>query len=374
MFVFYHIAVTGGNKMKVLILTAKFGMGHISAAKAVSEEIKKNNKDADTVTVDLMEHIYPGINKIIYKTFNLLVHKMPKLYDALLYMDAYLSKFPLRGKFANAEIIQALVNEYKPDMIVSTWLISSKYIEAYKKKTGDAVPFITCITDIIAYNEWITGSTDAYMVGDEATKQSLISRGVDPDIIYVGGIPVRPVFGKRKSSRKDADSVREVLVMGGGLGLIPKADEILTGLNDMKNTHVTVITGGNQKLYKYLKKKHGTIEAVGYTDNVAYYMDRADVIVTKAGGSTLFESIRSEVPMFVIEPFLMQEKANAKYIEDKQIGKVIWRSRSGGRDGLRDLICDDLMRTEMKKNMRNINKNIEENNINNIIHSVSMCA
>ena len=56
-------------------------------------------------------------------------------------------------------------------------------------------------------------------------------------------------------------------------------------------------------------------------------MRGADLVITKAGGITLFEILHSQVPLFVIHPFLEQEMNNARYAAEKGFAKVIWGRR-----------------------------------------------
>jgi UDP-N-acetylglucosamine:LPS N-acetylglucosamine transferase len=84
------------------------------------------------------------------------------------------------------------------------------------------------------------------------------------------------------------------------------------------------IAGKNKKLYDELKEKYKNIEVLGYTEDISHYMRLSDVIISKPGGMTLFESIYCITPMFIIRPELMQEMYNARYIEEEGIGKVIW--------------------------------------------------
>ena len=81
----------------------------------------------------------------------------------------------------------------------------------------------------------------------------------------------------------------------------------------MPGITATVITGKNRKAYEAFQGKYEDIEVLGYTENISKYMKEADLVITKAGGITLFELIHCQVPLFVIHPFLEQEVNNARY-------------------------------------------------------------
>ena len=113
--------------------------------------------------------------------------------------------------------------------------------------------------------------------------------------------------------------------MGGGLGLIPHADTLLSALVATPNLHVTVITGKNEALRRELQQAYPSFTVLGYTDRVAEYMAKADLLLTKAGGITTFEAIHAGTPLCLLRPFLMQEEANARYVEQLGFGTVLWQ-------------------------------------------------
>ena len=131
--------------------------------------------------------------------------------------------------------------------------------------------------------------------------------------------------GARGSIPRPVDGPRELLVMGGGLGLIPHADTLLSALVATPNLHVTVITGKNEALRRELQQAYPSFTVLGYTDRVAEYMAKADLLLTKAGGITTFEAIHAGTPLCLLRPFLMQEEANARYVEQHGFGTVLWQ-------------------------------------------------
>lgn len=109
------------------------------------------------------------------------------------------------------------------------------------------------------------------------------------------------------------------------MGLIPHADTLLSALVATPNLHVTVITGKNEALRRELQQAYPSFTVLGYTDRVAEYMAKADLLLTKAGGITTFEAIHAGTPLCLLRPFLMQEEANARYVEQHGFGTVLWQ-------------------------------------------------
>lgn len=347
-FLLYHSSLEKGETdMKILILTAKFGNGHISAANAVRMQILQQYPQAEVAVVDLMPYIYPHTYPVIYTGFNYLVNSRPEIYNTLAKVDTLTCRFPWRTQVRHGLPIYQLIAQYNPDLIISTWLMTSKYVSSYKKYFHSRIPFITCITDIGAYPEWIADYTDAYLVGSEYTANTLKKAGVSPRSIYVGGIPVNPCFEKIHHEAP-APWKKKILVMGGGLGILPGIDRLLQELESRPEFQVTVITGHNQELYRHLKKTYPRIQAVGFTDTVAQYMQDADLIVTKAGGLTLSEAIHSETPIFVLDPFFQHERENAEYIEKENIGGIV---KSDDTKGIQDFV-EEISSTSFIENAR----------------------
>lgn len=352
--------------MKVLILTGRFGMGHVSAAQAVKEAMEEI-PGTEAVTVDIVHYLFPSASALIYKTFNVLSGRFSGLYNWINRMDERRNSVSMRRRMYQR--VDALMREEKPDAIVSTLPVASKYLGAYIKKSGRKIRYITCITDIMPHNEWISEESSAYMVGDEMTERILREKGVPAESIYVSGIPVRREFrteGVQRASKgkEDKKEKKEVLIMGGGLGLIPNPDELI---NELAGAHITVITGKNEKLREMLQKNHQEIETVGYTDRVSEYMRRADLLISKAGGVTVFEAIWSETPLFVLPPFLEQEKSNAEFASRRGVGVIGEKKGKSLALQISELLEDEPKRTAMNDNMKRMKEAYKHHSIREIV-------
>ena len=97
-------------------------------------------------------------------------------------------------------------------------------------------------------------------------------------------------------------------------------------------------------------------------------MKKADLIISKSGGITLFEAIYSETPIYVVNPFLLQEVKNAKFIEKRKIGQVVWDKESDIVNDILSLINDDKTISKMKSNMKKIKENINQEEILSVIN------
>jgi len=340
--------------MNILILTGQFGMGHYSAAESLKQDILVQNPDMQVNVVDIIEYMVPRFSKAIYGGFNFMVSKCSWLYNFLNQVSARYSRAPFERTFIRK--LENLLGKFQPELIISTLPLCSQYISAYKSMRKCNITLYTYVTDITAHEEWISQNTSMYFVGSESTKNTLISKGVAPEKIIISGIPVKRAFKECSVNKRNeyGDPVKEILIMGGGLGLIPSTDKMLKQLSQNASVHVTMITGKNEKLLGKIKKEFPNIEAIGYTDKVCEYMKRADVVVTKSGGITTFEAINCETPLYVIKPFLSQEVGNAEYIQSLNIGRVLWSNNINIAGDLLSLIENQKLLNKMQENMREV--------------------
>lgn len=354
-------------KMNVLILTAKYGMGHYQVSTALKQQLERRNKDINIEVIDFFELIFPKACKLIYGSFNFLVSKCSSIYNLFYKFSASNNSAPLNQIIDKK--IENLIKEEDANIIISTFPVCSKYISAYKKAKKSNLKLYTYITDIDVNKEWITDETDIYFVASHETKIQLEKYNVDISKIKVTGIPVKEEFKQLQENK----TKNEILVMGGGLGLIPCMEKCLKELLQNENIHITLITGKNEKLFNKYKDKFENMTVIGYTNNVYKYMEKAELIITKAGGVTLFEAINSKTPIYVLEPFLNQEIGNAKFIEDKEIGVVVWRNREFIEKDIINLLESRQRLERMKNNMKQIIEGLENTNIVDVYMEKEAC-
>ena len=305
-----------------------------------------------------MDYLFPHLSKAIYKGFSLLVTKLPGMYNHLNRAAGKHAGVPMKKTIAAK--LDRLIAETQPDLIISNLPVCSKYISAYKELRVCTVPLFTYITDITVHDEWIADKTDLYFVGDESTGNVLISKGVSAEKIVVSGIPVKRVFKSafkdgtlkdRKKADTGTHTKKRLLIMGGGLGLVPGGSRLLKRLNEETCFEVTLITGKNRSLEKRARRKYKNINVVGFTDKIADYMAAADLVLTKPGGITTFEAIASRTPMYIADPFLEQEMGNARFIESKNIGRVVWSRDCDVASDIINFLKDTALIDTMKENM-----------------------
>ena len=171
--------------MNILILSGRFGMGHIKAAAAIEEKVRARGEQVDVQTVDLVSYLFPHTSNSIYGGFHLMVSYCAELYNMLNKAVERTGAAPL--KKASCRKIHRLLAETKADLIISVLPICTQYFAAYKQISGCQLPLYTYITDIPFHKEWYADACDRYFVGARSTKEALLFQGVPAESITVCG-------------------------------------------------------------------------------------------------------------------------------------------------------------------------------------------
>lgn len=347
------------SKKTILILTAKFGAGHVSAANAIKEYLLEKDDNINVVIEDFIGASMPKINGPMVKLYEKNTKYVPGLYNFYYYVKkSFDSSIDMSYKMYMPKLT-TFINSVNPDLIISTFPGAAACVNDLNLKNPDKkIPSITVITDVADSLEWIFKSTDMYFVPSYEIKNRFVQKGLSPDIFRVTGVPVSKKFICDKKVRSNK---LRLLLMGGGRGLFDFDETFMHWLDKYLNEYkdmldVTIVTGSNKKLYDNLTEKNPlqNIDVKGFVTNMPDLLKEYDLVLTKSGGATLFEAISSNTPMIVKNPKVGQEIENAKFIRDKGIGILYDRD-----EDLKNII-KSLLKGDLNSRIIFMEKNITE--------------
>ncbi len=344
------------DKCDILILTAMFGGGHLAVANAIQEYIQEIDPSIQIMKKDFYEIANPLTYKGMYKGYELLVknaHMVVNRYYNIKNKNDLVKDLDTASK-SNLEKLKKYIEMVRPSLIISTFPICTGYVSKLKLNENETIPLVTCITDVVDTNEWIYEGTDLYLVACKEVKQGLIAKGIQESKIKVTGIPIKKEFIQEDPSNvklelgfRENDTV--LLIMGGGLGLLPENNAFYEWLNELDHTKCVILTGKNKGLFNKLSvpQAYKNIQVIKYTTQVAKYMRASDLLISKAGGITLFEAIASELPMIVYKPVLGQEVINSQFIDKHRIGWI-----ASNKDELKQTLLQKITDPQLRKDAR----------------------
>lgn len=311
--------------MKILILTISTGQGHNQTSKAIADYF--NEKKHETVVLDVYKYISPFLSDSVEKGYLVSTSRIPRIYGKIYRMlekqDEKEKKRTLYKLFNGVLGIkfQKYLQEYKPDIIISTHVFTALMLSGIEEKLPD-VRTVGIITDFTLHPFWGDTDLDYYVTPSHMLSHLCIKRGIDPEKILPFGIPIDKKFAT-SVSKKEARAALEIedcdtiLVMMGSMGfgnianLVKKIDTL-----DL-DFQILCVCGKNQRALKKLKKLKKTnhkIYAYGYVNNVDVMMDAANFIVTKPGGLSVSESLAKGLPLILLNPIPGQEDRNMEFL------------------------------------------------------------
>ncbi len=313
---------------RILILTADAGFGHRSTANAVAAALKETAPDwVVEIANPLDDKRAPFFLRDSSADYDKIVRAAPELYR--LGYDASDAAVPV--VLADSamivllyEILHDLVRDFKPDAILTTYPLYQSPLAALNIISRIYIPTFAVVTDLATVHRvWFNRSMDGCLVPTPMVSELALANGLPAEKIHITGLPVHPNFVREK--RTKADIRRE-------LGWDPDMTTILAvgsrrveGLTEALNVvnhfgaplQLCVVAGKDQGLYNTLAAQEWHLKNVHlyeFSNNMPMLMHAADVIMSKAGGLVVTESLACGVPMILISVIPGQETGNANYI------------------------------------------------------------
>ena len=313
---------------KVLIFTAGYGEGHNTAARNVRDALLSADPTCNVEVLDLFESTYGKINDFVKKAYLMAINKAPKvwgkIYDLIDRTSAVQTNMIALRKMRNA--LAALLAERQPDVIVCTYPIYHYLIDELYRD-GRPRPFsqVMIITDSLTINSvWYRCHSDFLLVANDDSADVLRKVGIAETKIRVPGFPVTPRFATLQPKRPPMDSVIKVLFMiNSGKDIAP---EVVRKLSQRSDIALTVTVGRDEALRRAVESAAtgapNAVELHGWTQQIPELLLSHHLLISKAGGATVQESIASSTPMIITQVVPGQEEGNARLIVENECGAI----------------------------------------------------
>jgi processive 1,2-diacylglycerol beta-glucosyltransferase len=309
---------------RILILTAGFGEGHNSAARGVRAGLARVAPKVEVELRDLFPETFGTFNEIVRRAYLGLINRWPKLWgyvynwlDRKEDFDRRFQKF--RGLKKN---LGRLLDRFQPEVVVSTFppypYVLQQILGSERRCKNVAI-----VTDSITVNAiWYRSPADYLIVANEQSAAIVRKGGVAPERIRVFGFPVSPRFADFAKDRQSPAQVtpRVLYVINAGTYRAPALVRQLLGLN----IQLTVTVGRDEKLRRAVEAAAGghKIDIFGWTEEMPRLLCESHVLIGKAGGATVQETIAAGCPMIINHVVSGQEEGNARLIVETNSGAI----------------------------------------------------
>ena len=365
--------------MRILILSAATGGGHMRAAHALEEAIRRKSPETEVRVVDFLKEISPILDKTICDGYHFLATKTPKVFGKLYQKTNEETPFSQIVPKFNSLFCQKLVplmEEFRPDVGVTTHPFATEMVSRLKEKGALFAPLICIMTDYGPHKAWFADRVDAYIVSAQDMVEEMVMMGVDRNKIFPFGIPVHGVFFYKEDKNKLQQELGltpglpTILIMAGSFGVtnIAKIYRSIAVI-DMP-FQMIVITGRNQRLYDYfseiIPESPKKTKLVFFTNEVEKYMHASDLIITKPGGLTVSEALACNIPLAVFDAIPGQEEDNANFLLQHEMAIRIQKGEDCA-DSIRALLQDHERLEKMRSSCASFDKSQSPTNILSLI-------
>lgn len=370
---------------KILIFYGSYGGGHLSAAKSIRDYIEKNYSDSQVELVDCVEYVNKLFNKLTTKAYKDFSKNARWIWKHLYYdsESGSLSRICNTINRLMAIKLNRLIQEFQPDLIISTHPFSSQMCAILKEKGKLNCKVATILTDYAPHNQWLVKSEfiDYYFVAQQGMVDDLVSRGVNKDKIHVTGIPLSSRFLQSYNKQKiledyglTSDKNTILFFAGGefGFGKDKTFNRLKAIIDNLPNLQVVAVAGRNEKMKERFDelvkttRTESNVKILSFTNQVPELMSISDLVITKPGGLTTTESLASGLPLIIIDPLPGQEEENAEFIENSGTG--IWVKDS---DNIETILLNIFNNPDKLENMKSKARLIaKKNSTQNIVETL----
>lgn len=315
------------------------GGGHRSAALALQEVIAQAQPDWAVTLVNLFEVIdsdryYQKLtgfapedlyNMRLKRGWTRGLATELKLFQAMIRLSLPKLKKKMRSFWRNTQ----------PQLVVSLVPNFNKVMYEALRDELPSVPYVTVLTDMADYppNFWIEPNQGQYIIcGTEFAASQAASQGYDAtSIIQTSGMILRPSFYRKTCVDKGQrfaelglDPNRPTgLVLFGGHG----SNDMLKIAKALPDQQLIFVAGHNSALAQKMVAQSASVHhlVLGFTKDIDQFMQLTDYFVGKPGPGCLSEAVHMGLPVITFRnsATMPQERYNATWVEENQLGRVI---------------------------------------------------
>jgi 1,2-diacylglycerol 3-beta-galactosyltransferase len=312
---------------RIQIWTGNVG-GHTRIAQALAWGLTQQQPD---VQIELVDIYSPSlVNRRFSRTANSydrFVARAPWLWGVAFYASRPRPVVRLvrtvASRLTRRSALRQLLTE-PPDVLVSV-IPDVGQLGAVPRVMPSKPTVIMVVSDLVSiHRAWLSPQADLVLAPTEPAMAAFRRYKVPPAKLQLVGYPMRSWLfcpPDQPPPRRPPQGALRVLVMGGSSGsgrMLSHIEQLVaTGLR----LEITAVCGKNARLQRQLASlvEHSApgmkLNVLGYTDQIPQLMHNADVLISKAGPSTVFEAVACQLPVVLTAHLPGQEGGNAEFFE-----------------------------------------------------------
>jgi processive 1,2-diacylglycerol beta-glucosyltransferase len=290
---------------RLLILSSDTGEGHNSAAAAI-ESAARSAGFLSSIRKPLEEST--KFNRALAGFYNTLLRRRPqwmRLYFQLI--DGIRPNERDFFYFKVRRYIGRFIEEENPDIVLSVHPMMNHFLQRFIKEEQMGIPCYTFLTDPFPpfWRGWSSPYVDRYFVATDEALQALTASGIPAWRIERVAMPVRSEFVpatrteiQELRAALNIDNASVILINGGARGGGPLLKVYETIRKAATHSNILVVCGKNAQLRERIERRRDPkTRTFGFVQDVYRYIAAADIVVTKPGALSAYETLACKVPV-----------------------------------------------------------------------------
>lgn len=285
----------------------------------------------EVLVTDLVSEVHPRLAAVLKEAYQVAIIRFPWAWRAFYQFLARqrLGSSVAPGEEAVLEAVKKTLETEQPRVIVSSYPLYSRPLEALRLRGVPVPPLVTVITDSVTVHPvWMLAPSDLYLVADEETREVMLRQYQVPgDKVRVTGFPVSLDFA-RPPPPPPADGATHCVLYfpSTPAGHVEHTLAALRPLLHQGGVKLTMPVGKHgSRLYHVTRRFADAnpgipFELIGWTNRIPELLQTHDVLITKAGGAILHEVLAARIPPVIDYVVPGQEEGNAALLLDNHCG------------------------------------------------------
>jgi processive 1,2-diacylglycerol beta-glucosyltransferase len=302
------------------VIYSPVGGGHKAAALAIVEAARARGLEVELL--DAFEHA-PRVFGEAYLTAHLTGQgAMPNLYGSAYFAANHRDGAfePVRRGFDHLAFLKLLkrVCAMAPRAVIATHHLPLVVLGRARRRGWLHAPLVGVVTDYTSHACWAEPGVDGFCVPCPLARHEILLHGVEPDRVAMTGIPVRGAFERIAPVRDVAPGEPlRVLVTSGGFGVGPMR-HVVRSFAGVRDVELTVVCGNARGLVERVTRTASQLgvraRVLGFERDMPARVAEAHLVIGKAGGLTVSETMAAGRPMVIVGAVPGNEKINEEHV------------------------------------------------------------
>lgn len=288
--------------VRVLLMCADIGEGHLSAARALRRSLERREDVASVVLLADLNVMGPRLGRFLTDAFRVNLDRIGWTYDLAYRVFFRLGPPRWAAHLALAVLggraLRRTISEQRPDVVVVDYPVLSAALGVLRAHARLGVPVCSSILDPAGLYYWAHPGIDLHLLAwPESLEEALRIAGAGR------AVPVRPMIDERFFELPSREAARAaislpqsgvvVVVSGGGWGLGDLEGAVRIAMEAAPDATVVALGGRSDRTREVLERKyhaHPRVHVLGFISEMPMLLRAADALIHTTGGTTALEA------------------------------------------------------------------------------------